>query len=195
MNIINKFHHWRRKQRWNKQYKRGRWDSLQNEIESPRYFQIIEDIKTYGKENPTILDIGCGSGVLNTRMLERGYTYAYFLGLDFSKISIDIAKANALPKSDFKVADVLEYEPTQNFDIIIFNEAFYYIYDKEKSRVLERMLAHLNQGGIIINSIYREGTGCWHYFKEHPALQEENFTTIKTKVEKTYWKIGAYRKT
>jgi len=41
MNIIDKFHNWRRKQRWNKQYKKGRWDNLRKPIEADRYKTII----------------------------------------------------------------------------------------------------------------------------------------------------------
>ncbi len=56
------------------------------------------------------------------------------------------------------------------------------------------MLQHLNKDGIIISSIYREGTGCWEYFKENPKLKELEFTTVKTDEELQYWKIGAYKK-
>ena len=60
MNLIERFHHWRRKMRWDKQYKSGRWDSLQSEKELSRYEKIIELMKTHGISNPSILDIGCG---------------------------------------------------------------------------------------------------------------------------------------
>ena len=45
MNFVERFHHWRRKMRWNKQYKKGRWDSLQSEKELHRYQRIIDLIK------------------------------------------------------------------------------------------------------------------------------------------------------
>ena len=90
MNILDKFHHWRRKRRWDKQYKIGRWESLKSERESRRYYQIINYLKEYGPVNPSILDLGCGDGVLNERMKE--FQYSHFLGLDFSKVSIDLAK-------------------------------------------------------------------------------------------------------
>ena len=41
MNTIDKFNNWRRKQRWNKQYKNGRWTSLRNNKELGRYAAII----------------------------------------------------------------------------------------------------------------------------------------------------------
>jgi SAM-dependent methyltransferase len=193
MNILDKFHHWRRKMRWNKQYKSGRWDSLQSEKEAKRYQQIITFIKKYAPANPSILDIGCGDGVLNLRMDD--VEYSYFLGLDFSKISIEKAKAKNIAKSEFIAADAISYNPTRNFDVIVFNEAFYYIHDTEKENVLNRMISHLTPNGILITSIYREGTGCWEYFNENPKLQQLEFNTVTTEEDLRYWKVGVYKKT
>lgn len=192
MNLLDKFHHWRRRRRWNRQYRKGRWENLKNEREAKRYFQIIEFFKTYGPNRPAILDIGCGDGVLNQRMGD--FEFEYFLGVDFSSVSIEKAKAKNFPKAEFLNEDAIKFQPTRNFDIIIFNEAFYYIPDGEKDRVLQLMLDHLNPGGIMMSSIFREGLGCWEYFKEHPQLEELAFTTVTTEREETYWKIGVYKK-
>jgi hypothetical protein len=57
------------------------------------------------------------------------------------------------------------------------------------------MMEFLTPGGILITSIYREGIGCWEYFKDNPKLEELDFTTVKTNEDSRYWKIGAYKKT
>ncbi len=191
MNIIDKFHHWRRRRRWNKQYRKGRWESLKSDLESHRYFQIIDFMKEHAVANPTILDLGCGDGVLNERMGD--YQFDYFLGIDFSSVSIEKAKAKNLPKSEFESVDVIKFQPKRNYDVIIFNEVFYYIPDSEKVRVMNLLFEHLNPNGIIITSIFREGVGCWEYFKENSRLKELEFTTVRTKKETTYWKIGVYK--
>jgi len=54
------------------------------------------------------------------------------------------------------------------------------------------MVEHLKPNGIILVSIYREGLGCWEYFKNE-KFQELDFTTVTTNEEKTYWKIGVYK--
>lgn len=192
MNLLDKFHHWRRKRRWNKQYKSGRWESLQSDKEIKRYQQIIDYLKDHGPETPSILDIGCGDGVLNRRLKDVPYTY--FLGVDFSSVSIQKAIAKNFPNSEFVAADAIKFYPSRSFDVIVFNEAFYYIHDSEKANVLNRMLAHLSKDGIMIISIYREGTGCWEYFKEHPKLLELAFNTVTTDEELRYWKVGVYKK-
>jgi 2-polyprenyl-3-methyl-5-hydroxy-6-metoxy-1,4-benzoquinol methylase len=192
LNLLDKFHNWRRKQRWNRQYKKGRWQSLRSEKEALRYQKIIEYINRFSPKNPSILDIGCGDGLLTERMNPEDYSY--FLGLDFSKESIKIASKKKLPKAEFLAADAVKFQPKQSFDVIVFNEAFYYIHETEKQNVLDRMLSKLTDGGIIITSIYREGHGCWEYFKEDKRLKELDFTTVKTDEELRYWKIGVYKK-
>ncbi|MEM0518392.1 class I SAM-dependent methyltransferase [Aequorivita flava] len=192
MNLLDKFHNWRRKQRWNRQYKKGRWESLRSEKEASRYHKIIEFINRFSPENPSILDIGCGDGLLTERMAPEACSY--FLGLDFSKESIKIASKKKLPKAEFLAADAVKFQPQQDFDVIVFNEAFYYIHETEKQNVLDRMLKSLTKDGIIITSIYREGHGCWEYFKEDKRLKELDFTTVTTDEELRYWKIGVYKK-
>ena len=192
MNLLDKFHHWRRKRRWNKQYKSGRWDSLKSELEAKRYYQILDYLKEFAPASPSILDIGCGDGVLNRRM--EGFSFDYFLGVDFSSVSIEKAKNQNFPKAEFLAEDAIKFQPKQSFDAIIFNEVFYYIPESEKSKVLNLMLDHLTPNGVMISSIFREGTGCWEYFKENPKLKELAFTTVQTNKETTYWKIGAYAK-
>ena len=191
MNIIDRFHVWRRKLRWNKQYRSGRWETLRNDTENIRYQQIIADIKTFGKKYPSILDLGSGEGVLNEKLQPEDYSY--FLGIDFSTVSIKKASEKKFPKSKFIVADLHNYKPDQNFDVIIFNEAFYYIHASEKENVLFRIINSLNSNGIIITSMYREGGGSWGYFDRDP-LKKLNFTTVRTPIDKTYWKIGVYKK-
>ncbi len=192
MNLLEKFHHWRRRQRWNKQYKQGRWQSLRSEREAVRYQKIIEHIKVFGPKNPSILDIGCGDGLLTERM--STHDYSYFLGVDFSKESIKLASKKKLPNAEFQFKDAISFYPKRKYDCIVFNEAFYYIHESEKQNVLDRMLNQLTAKGILIVSIYREGHGCWKYFKDDPRLQELDFTTIRTDEKLRYWKIGAYKK-
>ena len=192
MNLIERFHHWRRKMRWDKQYKSGRWDSLQSEKELSRYEKIIELMKTHGISNPSILDIGCGGGVLTMRMQDT--PYSYFCGVDFSKVSIEKVKKYKYPNSDFEYADAIHYIPKQKFDIIIFNESFYYIHDKEKDKVMARMIDALTHQGILMTSIYRKGIGCWKHFQERKDLEELDFTTVTTNEELRYWRIGVYKK-
>jgi trans-aconitate methyltransferase len=191
MNIIDKFHNWRRKQRWNRQYKSGRWKNLRGDKERGRYETIIDFINKHGNGEPSVLDLGCGEGILCERM--KNEAYSKFVGMDFSLESIKQANEKKLDKAVFKVADLHYFKPEQKYDVIVFNEAFYYVHDSEKANVLQIMMNALTEHGIIINSIYREGAGSWEYFKIE-ALQQIDFKTATTSEAKTYWKIGVYKK-
>ena len=191
MNIIDKFHNWRRRLRWDKQYRNGRWNNLKNDKEKPRYQTIIEFSDKYGINNPEVLDLGCGEGILCERMTSEKYTF--FLGVDFSRVSINLAKNKNLGNAEFITADLHSYRPDKKFDVIVFNEAFYYIHNSEKKNVLNTMKSCLKEKGIIINSIYREGIGCWEYF-DAEDLEKLDFKTIMTADDKTYWKIGVFKK-
>ncbi|MEJ6793041.1 MAG: class I SAM-dependent methyltransferase [Lacinutrix sp.] len=190
MNFKDKFHNWRRKQRWNKQYRKGRWDNLKGEKERSRYEKIIEFSNKYGNKNPDILDLGSGEGVLLDYF--NSSTISSFDGMDFSSVSIKKANETNREKGSFVCADLHSFKPENSYDIIVLNEAFYYIHETKKSEVIETMIKHLKPNGIFLVSIYREGLGCWEYFKNE-TFKELDFTTVTTNEEKTYWKIGVYK--
>lgn len=191
LSFIDQFHIWRRKIRWNRQYKKGRWEYLKNDVEAPRYSKIVGAIKQYAKTQPTVLDLGCGEGVLRMRL--ENESIGYFLGIDFSKVSIKNATKYNFKNSDFQVADLHYYKPPQEFDVIVFNEAFYYINDAVRAKVLNRVLGTLKKGGLLITSIFKEGSGCWQYF-DIPELEQLDFSKVVSKKGTAYWKLGVYKK-
>ena len=191
LSYLDKFHIWRRKLRWNRQYKNGRWDYLKNDAEAPRYAKIIEFIKQHSLKEPSILDLGSGEGVLRMRLDNEDI--GYFLGVDFSKFSIQTANKYKFKNAVFQVADLHYYKPPQEFDVIVFNEAFYYINQTVKAKVLNRVLDKLKKDGILITSIYKEGSGCWKYF-DIPELEQLEFSKVSSEKGTAYWKIGVYRK-
>ncbi len=190
MNTIDKFKNWQRKIRWNKQYRKGRWNSLRSDRERIRYETITKHINKYGKNNPDILDLGCGEGILFEHISNNNYNS--FLGMDFSSVSIKKANKIKTDKSEFICEDIHSFVPNKKYDVIIFNEIFYYINETEKPNVLNIMKKHLKEDGVFIISIYREGHGCWNYF-DNNNYQKLKFETITTDRAQTYWKIGAYK--
>lgn len=189
MNRINKFHNWRRQLRWNRQYNNGRWNILKSDIEIVRYQQIIDYIEQFGSKKPTVLDLGCGEGILCERM--KNSDYSSFLGIDFSSVSIKNATKLNLPNAEFVCANIIDFQPNKKFDVIIFNEIFYYLHGDEKQNILKVMMDCLTENGIIIMSNHREKPDCWSCFKN---LNQLDLTTVTTDDDKMYWKIGVYKK-
>ena len=69
--------------------------------------------------------------------------------VDFSKVSIEKALQNKFKNADFQVADLHYYTPAQDFDTIVFNEAFYYINTNVKAKVVNRILSKLKKDGYF----------------------------------------------
>lgn len=189
MDALDKFHNWRRKLRWNKQYRKGRWDSLKTNKELSRYATIVGYMTILGKENPSILDLGCGEGVLNEKIPHLDYSY--FLGIDYSDVSVEKAKEKNFENAEFECADIHTFVPKRKFDIIVFNEVFYYVHEKERDTVLQRMIDHLEDDGIIITSMYRDNPVNWTHFE---VMDQINFVTVKTEEETRFWQIGVFSK-
>lgn len=192
LSLIDSIKNWNRKLRWNRQYKKGKWNYLFNQDENPRYAKIIELI-TYYTDHPKLLDLGAGEGVLRHKLNYKGVKLQHYCGIDFSEVSIQKAKAFQFEKSDFFVEDLHYYKANQVYDIVVLNEAFYYINQKLKNEVLERIISFIANDGLLIVSMFKEGTGCWTFFN-HPSLKEVEFTTIQSSKAGRYWKVGAYQK-
>ncbi|WP_370225761.1 trans-aconitate 2-methyltransferase [Mesoflavibacter sp.] len=191
LSLIDRFHHWRRKNRWNRQYKKGKWDYLNNDREDLRYQKIVEFISKYASKNPTILDLGAGEAVLNGKFDKN--TYSHFYNVDFSKNSIDKAKQKQLPNSTSLVADIHNYNPNKTYDVIVFNEAYYYVHHNLKKEVLNRFISKLKPNGLLVVSIYKEGLDCWEIIDANTSIEKLDFNKVETDREQTYWKVGAYR--
>ncbi len=141
-----------------------------------------EDIKRgfslVKKDNPKIIEIGCGNGREAKEILK--YTNDY-LGIDISGEFIKIAKREN-PGGDFEVADVEDFSFPKNVDIV-FSFASLLHSDKDNvKRVLDRAYESLNNEGIFYISLkygnYSEKTvedefGIRTYYFYTPELIKE----------------------
>ncbi|WP_452220319.1 class I SAM-dependent methyltransferase [Lacinutrix salivirga] len=191
MNIVDKFRLWKRKQRWNSQYKNGKWEKLKGKEEAERYKTIGDFVLKSAPNNATLLELGCGEGILLHYL--KAVNYKKYIGIDFSQVSITSAKTLNYKNTEFICADIHTYKPELLFDAIIFNESFYYIHKNERAKVLNTVLAHLKPNGLVINSVYKDKFNCWPYF-EKDLLKHLEFKTITGSHPENFWKIGVYKK-
>ena len=139
-------------ERFDDQFKTGFWDYLSN-LDELGHYSIIAGYCYFWKPHPSILDVGCGQGVLQGR-LNIG-SYSYFEGIDFSKEAILQAEHRVDAKTTFRVTPILDYKTEKLFDIIIFSESLYYLDNiNEISKVIDRYTQFLEVNGKIIISHY-----------------------------------------
>lgn len=147
----------------------------------------IEFIEDYVKKNDTVLDIGCGSGILSIASMLMGAKSAKALDIDPNAVEIatENAKMNNINLSDYKVysGNILEDENLKNmfcgknFDVVEANIVADVII--ALSRIVPKFI---KKDGIFITSgIIKDRLS-----DVYSALKEQGFLHIETKTEKDW---------
>jgi ribosomal protein L11 methyltransferase len=97
----------------------------------------------------SLLDLGCGSGILALAAELLGATKV--LGVDFDEACVRISKENAvlnkLPRSKFQKADVLRWKAPGSYDIVAAN-----LYSSILTAASAMIVNAIKPGGILILS-------------------------------------------
>jgi 2-polyprenyl-3-methyl-5-hydroxy-6-metoxy-1,4-benzoquinol methylase len=141
-------------QTWEAQYAAGRWDFLAELSELAR-FSVLAGYVCHLKPGGSVLDTGCGQGVLLRRLPSS--CYSKYVGIDVSDSAISVAQQHANERSTFLAADCEEYLPTEHFDVIVFNEVLCCL--RDPLRTVERYTRSLNPGGLLLVSLCTAGRG------------------------------------
>lgn len=147
---------------WNQQYDSGRWDYLGAMREFARY-SVIAGYCRQLKPAARVLDVGCGTGVLAHWLASA--SISSYCGVDLSEVAIEQARKSNIPEAQFAVADAASFEPSQVFDVIVFNEMLYYLENPEED--VRRIARALAPDGLLIVSIWYhdDGIRAWKRLK------------------------------
>ncbi len=131
------------------EYSRGKWDYLRDLDELSR-FSVIVGYCHHLKPAGTILEIGCGEGILQERLCPSGY--ARYVGVDVSEEAIRRAAHKQNEKTCFVREDASIYSSEERFDLIVFNECLEYFDDPLGA--VRRYERFLEQDGFYIVSMF-----------------------------------------
>ncbi|OIN58152.1 class I SAM-dependent methyltransferase [Arsenicibacter rosenii] len=161
--------------RWNYQYDKGLWHGLKALDELGRFSVVVGYIKFLKPDQPDILEIGCGEGLLQQRLQQQNY--GRFVGLDISDRAIDAARADADPKCTYLVADMDRYTPEGTFDMIVFSESVYY--SKHILKTLQRYSQFLKPDGLFLITInqHKHSDTYWTEIMAGVQLVDETVVT------------------
>jgi SAM-dependent methyltransferase len=141
-----------KKRLWDKEFSGTKWDFINNTVGDCVYPYL----EKYAN-NGNILDLGCGPG--NTANELAANVYKSYIGVDISEAALAKAvkrtqESNRSGKNSFVNSDFLEYEPTQQFDIILFRESMYHIPYGQVMLILRKFSKHLKSTGVFIVRLY-----------------------------------------
>jgi len=108
-------------------------------------------------DNLHILEIGCGTGFLTQKLMQR-FPNANFTICDISPAMLDFCRKSMPPvkSANYAVCDITTDCPAGEFDIITSSLAFQWVEDMQK--LMERLRNKLNPGGSLTFSTLAKGT-------------------------------------
>lgn len=113
--------------RWNADSRAGVFDQIVPEIRRRGHI-VVEHLRAAGLREPRILEVGCGTGWLSSKLVELGRVTA----IDLSPKAIEIAQRRGIDAS-FIVGDFYEYEfAGASFDAVVCIETLFYVPDQQR---------------------------------------------------------------
>lgn len=141
-----------KKRLWDRDFSRGKWDFIDNTAGDCVYSHLEKHA-----QGGDILDLGCGPG--NTANELASGAYRSYIGVDISEVALEKARKRTqensrADKNGFVRSDFLGYEPTQEFDVILFRESLYHVPYGQVMAILEKYSKHLKKNGVFIVRLY-----------------------------------------
>lgn len=165
-------------ERWEEQFKSGRWKQLDSLDEYFRYMIIIGYLHRLWN-TPSVLDVGCGHGSLLRRIEDLGLHVQCYHGIDISLTAIEQAKPLEREGVTFEVVDVERWVPPRTYDVIVFNESLYYLSDPISS--LQSFARNVAQDGGFIVSMCRSGNHHVIWKKIEALFPERHRCTVENR--------------
>jgi len=141
-----------KKRFWDKDFSEGMWDFIDDTAGDCVYPHLAK----YSKDGD-ILDLGCGPG--NTACEMAIDSYRTYTGVDISEAALVKARKRTeqtgrVGKNTFAQGDFLGYQPTQQFDVILFRESMYHVPMGKVKPILDKYTKYLKEGGVFIVRMY-----------------------------------------
>ena len=116
--------------------------------------------------NPSILDIGAGTGLLSALLLQR-YPDASLLLLDISEEMLKVAKMRFAGNNNVRyiTGDYSTTDLGRRYDLICSALSIHHLTDEDKQGLYQRIYGALNPGGVFVNADQAAG--------ETPALERK----------------------
>ncbi len=133
---------------WQNRIRQSLTTYLEASFESHRYSLIAGWVEYWSGARVSVLDVGCGSGILATRMRFDRYT-----GIDLSETELHQAIQRGIPNASFTLCAAEDFQSNVAYGAIVFNESLYYM--PNPSGVVRQFMTMLSADGIIVVCMFR----------------------------------------
>ncbi|KGK88365.1 methyltransferase [Desulfosporosinus sp. HMP52] len=160
------------------------------------FYSIAVSIAKTNTNNPDILDIGAGTGLLSSLILEK-FPDANITLIDLSEKMLEAAKERFKDNPNFTyiIDDYTIYKFDKKFDVVISSLSIHHLSGDEKKQLYHNIYSILNKDGVFINadqvlggtpfieSLYKSD---WRYKVENSDLSKEEILSAyeRTKLDK-----------
>jgi SAM-dependent methyltransferase len=112
---------------------------------------LLSELHRAGHHHGTVVDLGCGSGILASAIVDAGYQV---VGFDVSEAMIALACARA-PKAKFRVGSFVSVDLPECVGVAAIGEVLNYTFDpgndgRARREVFERVFGSLVPGGVFL---------------------------------------------
>ncbi len=117
----------------------------------------------------SVLELGCGDGIWLKKLAMYGDSQGLKLsltGIDFSAKRIEVGQRSLRDwrNIQLEVADIFQFVPTQDYQLIFVVEVLQYLSPEEQDRLLEKYLSYLSSSGRLV--IIDKERYSWFAFKQ-----------------------------
>jgi 2-polyprenyl-3-methyl-5-hydroxy-6-metoxy-1,4-benzoquinol methylase len=177
--------------KWNQFYASGQLTYFSALDELARYSTLIGYLNFFS-ERPSVLDVGCGPGVLRQRLDDD--RFCAYTGIDLSTEAIRRAESLSDERTSFVCGDFLDFDGPK-VDIVVLNEVLYFA--PSAAQMLDHVASLLHDGGLLLTSMWRHpgDRALWRILDRHfEALDAVRVSNEASRLAPKGWRISCHRK-
>jgi SAM-dependent methyltransferase len=116
--------------------------------------KLVEELAGVGCRAGTVVDLGCGSGILARALIEAGY---HVVGTDVSEAMVALARTHA-PRAEFRVGSFVSADLQVSVAVTAIGEVLNYAFDsanddRARTELFQRAYEALVPGGVLLFDI------------------------------------------
>jgi 2-polyprenyl-3-methyl-5-hydroxy-6-metoxy-1,4-benzoquinol methylase len=177
--------------KWDESYASGQLMYFSALDELARYSLLIGYLDFFSGE-PTIVDVGCGAGLMRKRLESR--RFSQYTGIDLSSEAIVRAGSLADDRTSFLCGDFLDFDGPKA-DVVVLNEVLYFA--PSVPELLDKVDSSLRDGGMLLTSMWRHpgDRSIWRLLdRRFEILDAVRVRDESSRLAPHGWRISCHRK-